>query len=302
MNHRAIRTLALAWTAAVALMGAVAERAHARAAPEAPDSLAAQAPPAAPDSLAAPAASVAETAAPRDTVASALDTARELLRDGDYDRSIEVLRAALEVARTDTSKLRDTYLLLIKTYVFLGNDLKFKPQGREASSLNYQEARRLIAECLGTPALRHTYAEPASQYPPEMLGFFSEARHRLFGAFRVQEVFPANAVMLLDGDTLRVPPGETTAGDVDIATGAHVVVVRAPGFTERVDHITIAPDVTLERSYRLVRRKSALWYATRGAGAAGVLGGLIAAFAGKRNTSTASASPLPGAPDPPSSP
>src|SRR5205085_3764706 len=127
----------------------------------------------------------APPAAPSTDVPFALDRARELLRDGDYDRAIELLKGAIEPARADVAQLRDVYLLLVKTYVFLGNDLKFKPQGREASNLNYQEARRLIAECLAVPALRHTVPAPASAYPPEMLGFFAEARAKAFGAFHV---------------------------------------------------------------------------------------------------------------------
>ncbi len=246
-------------------------------------------------SLVTPLASVADSTAAH---AAALERAREMLRDGDYDRSIEVLKGALERAGSDPERLRETYLLLIKTYVFLGNDLKFKPQGREASNLNYQEARRLIAECLGRRELRHMYPEPASQYPPEMVTFFAETRRNIFGAFRVQEVVPATALVLLDGDTLRTLPGETQMGDVDIATGEHVVVVSAPGFKETTDRITIAPDVTLERSYRLVKRKGGMWYATRGAGALGLVGGVIAAIASRGGTGP-TAAPLPSAPDPP---
>src|SRR5205814_170679 len=83
------------------------------------------------------------------------------------------LKPALEEARGDSRRLRDVYLALIKTYVLLGNALKFKPQSREASNLNYQEARRLIAECLGTRGLRHSVADPAND-PPEMIAFFDE--------------------------------------------------------------------------------------------------------------------------------
>lgn len=231
--------------------------------------------------------------------AAALEGARELLRDGDYDRSIEVLKSALDLTGNDPARRRESYLLLIKTYVFLGNDLKFKPQGREASNLNYQEARRLIAECLGRRELRHTYPEPASQYPPEMIGFFAETRRSIFGSFRIQEIVPGTAVVLLDGDTLRVAPGETQPGEVNMALGEHVVVVRAAGFKETIDRITIAPDVTLERSYRLEKKKSGMWYATRGAGALGVVGGVIAAIAGRGGGGATTAAPLPGAPDPP---
>ena len=70
---------------------------------------------------------------------------------------------------------------------------------------------------------------------------------------------------------------------------------------ELLAHFAGNPDVTLERSYRLTRRKTGMWYATRGVGALGLVGGLIAVIAGKGAT-TPTASPLPGAPDPPTSP
>lgn len=262
--------------------------------------------------------------APRD-VDGALDSARELLRDGDYDRAIETLRPVLDEARAaalppdstgfgvDASadvdplavrRLRDAYLLLIKTHVFLANDLKFKPQGRTASNLNYDEARRLIAECLTVHALRRTQADPVAD-PPEMVQFFDEVRRRMFGGFRVVAVDPSESFVLLDGDTLEtIPEEDAYAGDMYLAVGTHEVVVRAraPGYHEFVDHIAISPDVTLERSYFLPKRRGWLWYALWGTGI-GAAGGLIAAIAGGGGDGGVSAlTPLPDAPGPPGGP
>lgn len=232
---------------------------------------------------------------------ASLDQARELIKDGDYDHAIEILRAAIERARSRVATLRNAYLLLIKTYVFLGNDFKFKPQGREASNLNYQEAKALIAECLGIRELRHTHPEPASEYPEEMIRFFAEGRSRIFGSFRVAELEPAGAVVLLDADTLRALPGDSLIGDVDLAVGKHLVVVRARGYKDVTEEITISPNSTLERPYHLARRRGAAWYATIGAGAAGVVGGLIALVAsGGESSTTPALEPLPPAPPPPS--
>jgi len=233
------------------------------------------------------------------TGAAALARARELLREGDYDPSIDVLKHALAAAHGRPEELRPIYLLLIKTYVFLGNDLKFRPQGREASNLNYQEAKRLIAECLTVRALRHTQPEPTSEYPPEMVAFFAEVRAQMFGAFRVLDLSPAEAVVLFDGDTLRATRAAPHGGDVDIMAGAHEVRVRAPGYKETVDAIRIAPGATVERSYTLDRRRGGWWYATRGAAALALIGGAIAAFAGGNGSNAAAAEPLPGAPPPP---
>jgi hypothetical protein len=236
------------------------------------------------------------------SVDSAISQAKELLRDADYDRSIEVLKQALTVTRTSVDRKREIYLLLIKTYVFLGNDLKFRPQGRAASSLNYQEAKRLIGECLRTRELRHTRCEPVSEYPPEMVAFFAEVRREIFGAYRVLHMDPRWAIAKLDGDTLRSFPGDTLLGDVDIQVGPHEVLVRALGFKDLTDRIQIAPDITLERSYKLERQHGPLWYASRWGAAVGVVGGTIAAFAAKGGNKGTTLAPLPGAPPPPSSP
>ena len=104
-----------------------------------------------------------------------LDQAKELIKNGDYDRAIEALRANLERDKAHPEQLGDTYLQLIKTYVFLGNDYKFRPQGREMSNLNYRAARELIVEVLEKPELRHLKPEPAAEFPPEMITFMRQA-------------------------------------------------------------------------------------------------------------------------------
>ncbi|HEY3215894.1 MAG TPA: hypothetical protein VGK93_05335 [Candidatus Eisenbacteria bacterium] len=231
---------------------------------------------------------------------AALEQAREYIKNGDYDNAIELLKGVLEKARSRMQTLREAYLLLIKTYVFLGNDLRSKPQGREASNLNYQEARKLIAECLRTKELRHARPEPASEYPPEMITFFAEVRSQLFGSFRVVELEPREAVVLLDADTLRALPGDGLFGDVDLAIGPHLVVVRAKGYKNVTEEVTISPNSTLERPYRLARRHGSAWYATVASGTLGVVGGVIALAAGRGSTSgPATPEPLPGAPPPP---
>jgi hypothetical protein len=234
---------------------------------------------------------------PDTTIATAqLDAARELIRSGEYDRAVEVLKGSIARDRTWVPRLEEAYLLLIKTYVFLGNDLRFKPQGREASNLNYQEAKRLIAECLSIPELRHLQPEPASEYPPEMITFFAEVRGQIFGSFRVLEVKPPGAVVQLDDDTLRVLGEGPHLGDVDIPIGAHSVVVKAPGYQSVTEQITISPGATLERSYTLKKNRGATWYAAIAAGAAAVVGGVLAIAGGGGTTPE---EPLPEAPPPP---
>jgi hypothetical protein len=228
----------------------------------------------------------------------ALDHARELIKTGDYDGAIETLKGALERAHPHRDALRDAYLLLIKTHVILGNDYKFKPQLRAASELSYQEAKRVIAECLHTRELRHTHPEPASEYPREMITAFAEVRGEIFGSFRVAGLDPPDAVVLLDADTLRNLPGEKSLGDVDLTVGSHVVVVNAARYTALTEKISISPGSTLERSYHLTRRKSATWYTAVSTGAAGLVAGVMVLLSGK-DTSTKPAEPLPPAPPPP---
>jgi hypothetical protein len=243
----------------------------------------------------AAAAATADSGAP---LSSQLDRSRELLKDGNYDDAIEILKPLLEGERTRHESLAEVYLLLIKTYVFIGNDNRFKPQGREVSNLNYQEARKLIAECLAIRELRHTHPEPASEYPEEMIRFFAEVRGKTFGSFRVSELVPSDATVLMDADTLRALPGETSLGDVDLAVGQHLVVVRAKGYKDLTEQIEIPPNSTLEQPYRLDRRRGTAWYATMAAAAAGLVVGTIALASGNGGGSSTT-DPLPTAPPPP---
>lgn len=210
-----------------------------------------------------------------------LSEAREQIKNGDYDSAIQSLDGLLGRARDDQAVLRDAYLLLIKTYVFMGNELRFKPQGREASKLHHQAARERIEACLQTPALRHTRPEPASEYPQEMIAMFAEVRGRIFGAFRVVGLDPAGAVVTFDGDTLVAAPGDSLPGDVDLAVGTHQVAVAAEGRRPVVEEITISPGATLEKTYLLPKARTRVWYATTIGATLGVVGGLVAILAGR---------------------
>jgi hypothetical protein len=280
MRHLAGLSL-VRWLAALLLLGAsLPAGAFAQAAPGA----------VVPDSLAATPASAEQ----------ALAESRELLKAGDYDRAIEMLRAALASGPHATALRRDLYLQLIKTYVTLGNDLRFRPQGRETSNLNYGAARDLVVECLTAPALRHTRPEPVSDYPPEMVQMFSEVRAERFGAFRVVGLEPPGATVLFDGDTLRYA-ADGTCGDEDIAAGPHQVTVAAPRHRTHIETVEISPGATLERNYTLRERPGLRWYLVRGAVAvAAAVGlGILIAQAGDEGATSGPAA-LPPAPPPPS--
>jgi hypothetical protein len=242
-----------------------------------------------------PVAAAQDASAPQ----GSLETARELIKNGDYDQAIEQLRGSIERERGNPEHQSEAYLLLIKTYVFLGNDYKFRPQGREMSNLNYRAARELITQVLSIPELRHLRPEPASEYPPEMITMFAEVRSEKFGSFRVVRLEPEDAAVTFDGAPLGSTPNDPMPGDTDLPVGKHVVRVTAPGHVEVTDEVTISPNSTLERSYQLTKRRGTWWYATRGAALALVVG-TVAVLANRTTDEDLGPEDLPGAPPPPS--
>jgi hypothetical protein len=232
-----------------------------------------------------------------------LDQARSLIKDGDYDGAIGVLRGTIQELKPNFPALREAYLLLIQSYVFLGNKNRYMPQGKETSALNYKAARELIVECLSIPQLRSTRPEPASEYPPEMITAFAEVRAQMFGSFRVVGLEPADAIVTFDADTLRPYVGDSTTAAglsaVDIPVGNHVVGVSRPGFKMLHEEVAISPGGALERSYQLPRQRGKGFYAAVAGGAALVVAGVVALWP---DNETAGAQPLPGPPGPPSKP
>jgi hypothetical protein len=232
-------------------------------------------------------------------VSTTLQKARESIKGGQYDQAIETLQGVIGQPQQRTETLRDAYLLLIKAFIYQGNDLKGKDQRRQQALLDYEKARGLIAECLRVPELRHTQPEPEPESPGEMIQFFKDVRAQIFGSFRVSELSPEGAVVLFDADTLRNEPGSSTHGDIDLAVGRHMVVVRYPGFRDVTEEVAIAPGSTLERQYQLSRPGHRMWYAS---GAAVLLGGGLAAILGRKSSGTAAPQPLDGPPPPPTRP
>jgi len=189
---------------------------------------------------------------------------RELIKQGDYDRALELLKAAIAQARQQTERLREAYLLMIQTYVILGNYHRSQPHEHAASELDYQEAGARIRECLRTPGLRHTRLGSESEYPAEMVRAFADVRGEIFGSFRVTGLEPQGATVILDGDTLRTQ-ADGKLGDTDLPVGPHNVLIQQPGYQTRNDAIVIAASSMLERSYVLSKPQGRGLSLTRGA-------------------------------------
>src|SRR4029453_7622748 len=125
-----------------------------------------------------------------------------------------------------------------------------------------------------------------------------EVRSQIFGSFRVVDLEPAGAVVVLDADTLRAMPGDSLPGDVDLKVGPHRVAVTARGYRPLTQEIVISPNAMLERSYRLSRKRGAAWYATASGVAVALVVGIFSIGRGSAEP-PAGLSPLPPAPPPP---
>lgn len=229
---------------------------------------------------------------------SSLAESREFIKSGDYDEAIKRLKDTIGRAPSQPNVLRDAYLLLIEAVVIKGISDQKRPQGQHDAELNFAEANRLIAECLGIPALRHTRPDE-TLYPTEMVRRFDGVRAQLLGGVRVTALEPASALVLLDADTLRASANGQGLEATDVPAGPHQVVVQCRGFRSHTETISIPPGETPVLSYVLRRRHGRWWYATR----AGGLGGAAAILLVAGRSSKSGPSPpadLPGPPDPPS--
>lgn len=265
-----------------------------------------------------PASTVSDSVSPNGAdLAPRLQEARECLKNGDYERAIDLLRGAIERAQSRLPELRDAYLLLIKTYVLRGNGFKLEIQGRTTSELYYQYARQEIVKCLNTRELRHTQPVPVSEYPPEMADLFASVRREIFGSLRVVSLVPPDATVLCaplastpgsrvgpfyamyNADTLHAALTDSLPGDTDVSVGRHLIVVRSPGYRDKTEEVRISPGSVLELRYRLEKRHGTAWYALRGGALSGAIGGAAWAILGGKDKTAAGPQELPGPPGPP---
>ena len=242
-------------------------------------------------------------AAAQADIDATLQRARDLIyTSGDYDAAVRLLREEIDWQRPPDAKLREAYLLLIDSMVYLGNAHVADPGGYSTAQILYDEARTTIAQCLRIKELRQTRPEPDSLFAPETKRFFTEVRQQILGGFVVRDLQPEDAIVTLDGDTLRVLPDASGRGDLDLLAGVHDVVIQRQGYGDYVEAIRVQPGVTTTRDYVLKKHRGWKWYATRVTGVAVVTGGIVALVAGGGEEAPPAAEPLPAAPGPPPAP
>jgi hypothetical protein len=184
---------------------------------------------------------------------SVLTEARTLLKEGAHQAAIELLRPAIEQMvqelAANRENLREAYLLLINTQV--QRSKKFFKDGDPPSGRLYREdAKSTIVECLETPGLSDTAPDPARD-PAEVLDLFDEVRREIFGTFRVIELDPPEAMVHLDGEYLGTGDGGLPITRSNLASGFHLVVVRAEGYKDYTDEIEMSAGTILDVKYEL---------------------------------------------------
>jgi hypothetical protein len=243
---------------------------------------------------------LATSALTQPDIDASIQRARDLIyTSGDYDGAVRLLREEIDWQRPPDAKLREAYLLLVDSIVYLGNARVADPGGYSTAQILYDEARTTIAQCLSIKELRQTRPEPDSLFAPETKRFFTEVRQQTLGGFVVRALEPADAIVTLDGDTLRGLPQEGGLGDLDLLAGVHSVVIQREGYDDHVEQIDVQPGVTTSRDYVLKKHRGWGWYATRVTGVAVITGGIVALVAAGGGESTPPPEPLPAAPGPP---
>lgn len=147
-----------------------------------------------------------------------------------------------------------------------------------------------------TPAAAPDSTAPAPTAPAAVVTPCNEARADLFGSLQIVEVHPAAARVLVDGETIAPPAGSGPRLVNCLPAGSHRVSIAAPGYRDLSEEIAVAAGATLERSYRLKKNRTWLWYASRGLAGAAVVGLAVVLLSGDDTTTSG---PLPGPPDPP---
>ena len=230
--------------------------------------------------------------------AGTLERAEALILGGLYDDAVPMLKALVGLSDSAPEIRWSAYLLLIRSLVFLGNHHKLKPDGRQASQLFYEEARRTIVECLGIAEFRHVEPDPSTGDPRKMVELFADVRREIFGSLRITELSPSDAVVVFRGDTLHAHPLSGVIEEIDVPVGTHPLDVYHDDFPVLHVDVLISPNTVVERPVALEKKRNPLWIGLALAAAAGA--GVVAAVLGGSAGSGSDEPPDPlPEPDPP---
>lgn len=239
----------------------------------------------------------AQVASSGDAYGPVLVKARELLREGEHQAAIELLRPAIDemvqqlVAYREN--LREAYLLLVNHQVQRSKKF-FRDGDRESGRLWREDAKTTIAECLETPGFSDVAPDPARD-PADMFDLFDEVRREIFGTFRVVELDPPQARVHLDAESLGNGEEGLPLVRSNLESGFHLVVVRAEGYKDLTDEIDLSAGTTLDVKYALEKEPGwGTW--TMRAVLAGATVAVVASLAKKGGSSPG---PLPEPPLPP---
>ncbi len=200
-----------------------------------------------------------------------VEQARRLVKAGSYDEAIAILTTAIRDGNMETEVLREAYLLLASTFIYKYNQYRNSFETRAIAGESYQEADRVVRECLGRWELRHTRPDTLGAYPPEIPKLFAQVRRAEFGTLRIAALDPPDAVVVLRGDTLRV--GDTVT---DVPAGIDTLLVIHPKWSDR-GIVPIQPNETSDFRYAFTKHRSSKWYVIPGvlAGTAGIIAAIV---------------------------
>jgi hypothetical protein len=242
----------------------------------------------------------AQEAAPGAGHDAVLAEARELLKKGEHEAAIGLLRPAIDEMITEgvaiREDLREAYLLLVNTNVQRMNHFNQNVEERQTARLWRDKAKDVIRECLTTPGLDDTEPDLA-QDPPEMVALFEEVRGEIFGTFRVVKLDPPKARVHLDGEFLGTGADGLPLERKNLQAGPHVVVVRADGYKDQTEDIDVAPGHTLDSKYTLKKKAGPTTWGLRAGLVAAAAVGVAALVDGGSGGSAPT--PLPEPPPPP---
>ncbi len=181
---------------------------------------------------------------------------------------MESLMATRNLTSDELEILGQAYLYLVHTrvkYSYWLDDHKVWDRAQRQREAATKDIDRL----LDVRALCHTRPD-STDHPLLMHELFDQVRREKFGIFKVSQLDPADAWVIMGNDTLRTDPGESLV-EPDLIPGSYSVLVCRDGYRPQREDVLITKGETTVRDYRLREGRSWWWWTWRGAIAAGTV-------------------------------